>query len=84
MSVRKGVRVTLVLDVPDDTTQVRLERDVLDLVGRSIPWDRLPAGTRLDQARTMRYLINEPDVPKGGTEHGGTEDDPESRSVLWA
>lgn len=74
MSVRKGVRVTLVLDVPDDTTQVRLERDVLDMIGRSIPWERLPAGTRLEQTRTMRYLITEPDVPEGGTAHGTTVD----------
>lgn len=73
MTVRKGVRVMLVLDVPDDTTQVRLDRDVLDMIGRAIPWDRLPAGTTLEQARTMRYLINEPDVPKGGTAHGTTD-----------
>jgi hypothetical protein len=72
MRVRKGVRVVLVLDVPDDTTQVRLDRDVLDLVGRSLPWDRLPAGTRLEQARTVRYSISEPDVPKGGTRDHGT------------
>lgn len=71
--VRKGVRVTLVLDVPDDTTQVRLDRDVLDLVGRSLPWDRFPAGTRLEQAGTVRYSISEPVVPKGGTSHGGHE-----------
>lgn len=55
MSVRKGVRVTLVLDVPDETTQVRTERDVLDMVGTAIPWDRLPAGTRLTQTGTERY-----------------------------
>lgn len=56
--VRKGCLITFQLDIPDLASN-RYERDVLDMIGECIPWDRLPKGTRLVQARKMPYTINE-------------------------
>lgn len=55
---RKGVVITIQLDIPD-LASVRYERDVLDMIGECIPWDRLPKGSRLMQARKMPYTIND-------------------------
>lgn len=54
--ITRGAVVVFQLDIPD-LASVRYERDVLDLIGESIPWDRLPEGTRLLQARKTLYTI---------------------------
>ncbi len=66
--VKRGAVITIQLDIPD-LASVRYERDVLDLIGSAIPWDKLPDGTRLIQARKSLYMIKgdvlvsgEPDV----------------------
>lgn len=63
--IRKGCLITFQLDIPDLASN-RYECDVLDMIGKCIPWDRLPEGARLVQARKMPYTINEA---------GKTEDD---------
>ncbi len=55
---RKGCLITIQLIVPD-LASVRYERDVLDMIGEAIPWDRLPKGTRLMQAKKVHYIVND-------------------------
>lgn len=55
---RKGVLITFQLIVPD-LASVRYERDLLDMIGSSLPWDRLPKGTRLMEAKKIPYIVND-------------------------
>lgn len=68
--MKRGAVVTIVLDIPD-LASVRYERDVLDLLGSSIPWDKLPEGTKLIQAHKSHYTIKDDgSFPHGHEDQG--------------
>ena len=68
--MKRGAVVTIQLDIPD-LASVRYERDVLDLLGISIPWDKLPNGTKLIQAHKTLYTIKD----DGSFRHGHEDHD---------
>jgi len=54
--ITRGAIVTIQLDIPD-LAAVRYERDVLDLISKTLPWDLLPDGTKLVLAKKTLYTI---------------------------